>query len=817
MKKLLLKLTALSLIILYIVSLFTISVSQASAYTNSKGTVKVVCGRYQKKFKAKKYGKNFSKAFNAALESARKRASAKTPAIVTVSKGKYKLDRTLKVYSNTVIKANNCTFKYYGNLLRNGYNGRASAASGYKGASNITIDGGIWDAAVPYSQAGTANWRIQHSTLRFAHSNGITIKNCSFRNNYNCHDIELGGVNNALITNCKFYNDKAVNTFKNDGGRESIQLDVNTSAAMPEFGRFDNTPCKNITLSYCNFRNKFRAIGSHHAVLGNPFRNISVHHNYFRNIGGITVYGVYWVNSQIYSNTMDYVGLGVDMRNMTTGSGYNFYNSKNLSYKKCEDTVKKSKLYIYDNKITLRKKNNIYARACGIRVMGEHYAKKNKKTNIKAGTYKVYNVNIGITPDKAYKANTVKGNVAAGIQLNYAVNSLVTNNTVDASGSVSETSNGIEIKGCENVFANLNTVKNGRKDEARGIYLTPTAAGLGNKNVTVNNNNVSGFYNSGIYVYSSDNSKVQNNTISDSDNMGISVRSSRNTLVENNTLNGIKTSSVNVYSGSINTKLSNNSINKSEKTGIRIRQSNQTKLDNNDITDCGEYGVLIRASSNTEMIQNTIFNTISNGVRINYGSDNTVLYNNSIDSPKAECVYLNGTNDTTKHIEKTLEVSNNYLNTSDDKAAVAVSKDNVAAKVYSNFRNDGKDLFYGFKGDDESKYTEVKEPIKLDDLTLNKFDEYNLLNWNSMGDDVSYRVYREDESGTKLISDTPENFCLDNAIFTSTENTEETVTSESEIVSQRIKIISYSVSPYKAFTNVKYLGEPISVDVVKMT
>ena len=122
MKKLLLKLTALSLILLYIVSLFTISVSQASAYTNSKGTVKVVCGRYQKKFKAKKYGKNFSKAFNAALESARKRASAKTPAIVTVSKGKYKLDRTLKVYSNTVIKANNCTFKYYGNLLRNGYN-----------------------------------------------------------------------------------------------------------------------------------------------------------------------------------------------------------------------------------------------------------------------------------------------------------------------------------------------------------------------------------------------------------------------------------------------------------------------------------------------------------------------------------------------------------------------------------------------------------------------------------------------------------------------------------------------------------------------
>lgn len=807
------KSTAFLIITLYVISIFTISVSQAVSYTNSKGTVKVVCGSYSKKFTAKKYGKNFSKALNAALDTARKKASASKPATVTVSKGNYRLDRTIKIYSNTILKAKNCKFIYYGNLLRNGYNGHASSASGYNGSSNITIDGGSWDAAVPYSQAGTANWRIQHSTFRFGHCKNITIKNCTFTNNYNCHDIEFGGVDNGKITKCSFYNAKEVNTFKNDGGRESIQLDVNTAPAMPEFSRYDYTPTKNVTVSYCSFKNKFRAIGSHHAILGNTFDNIKVHHNTFNNIGGITVYGVYWTNSKIYSNTMVNVGLGVDMRNMTTGTSYNFYNSKKLSLKKCTEAVNNSKTYIYDNSISIRKKNNIYVRACGIRVLGDYYPKTDSKTGVKAGTYKIYNVNIGLNANGTYKANTIKGNVAVGIQLNYAKNSNVYNNTINADGSVSETSNGIEIKGCEKVKVSLNTVKNGKKETARGIYLTTTAAGIGNKNIEINNNSVSKFTSSGIYLYKSDKSVVENNNVNKSDDMGISVRTCLNAQVNNNTVKNAAKSAVSVYSNSDNTKLNENQITSSTKTAVTIKQSSNSVLESNNISNCGEYGAVVTQSDNTKLLENTINDTVSNGVRVNYGSDKTSLYNNSISSPNSECVYLTGANDLSKDVEKTLEVTNNYLNTDDDKAAVSVVRDNIAAHIYANYRNDGQKLYYSFKGDESESAVKVKKPIAVDDLTVVKFDTYNMLNWSFLGSEINYRVYREDETGKKLISDTPEHFCMDNELFNSLQNVVTGNTLSKGVSAEKVKILSYSVSPYKTFSNVKYIGEPVSVNL----
>lgn len=800
MKNQIFRFTSVFLIVLSIISLFSFSVTSAVTYTNKKGSIKVVCGKYKKTFKAKKYKKNFCKALNKALDVARKKAKAKKKAKVTISKGNYKLDRTIKIYSNTILKAKKCRFKYYGNLLRNGYNKKKSSASGYKGASNITIDGGTWDAAVPYSQAGTSNWRIMHSTFRFAHCKNITIKNCTFKNNYNCHDIEFGGVQKGKITKCKFNNNKGVNVFKNDGGRESIQLDVNTSEAMPEFKKYDNTTCKDITLSYCSFKNKFRAIGSHHAVLGNAFNNINVHHNTFKNIGGITVYGVYWTNSKIYSNKFDSVGTGIDIRSMTTGSGYNFYNNKNLSYTSCENVVKNSKIYIYDNNISLRKSDNTYTRACGVRVMGEHYAEKDTKTGVNAGTYNIYNVNIGVDSKKASKPNTIKGNLAAGIQLNCAVNSLVKNNSVNASDSVTNSSNGIEIKGCEKTLVESNTVKNGKQKNARGVWITNTAAGIKNNNITVTNNIISSFLDSGIYAYNTFNSKIEKNTISDCDNTGVIVRASENNTFDSNLIKNTNNDSVYVYAGSRNNSITNNEIISSKKTGIQIIDSDLTKAESNTVKDSGEYGFVVRQSTNTDVIKNDVDNSESYGMRINYGSDNTKIQSNKFTTPKTDCIYLTGTNDSTKELEKNLEISDNTLDSPDDMAGVNIYNANVAAKIYSNYRTDGKKVFYSFKGDSKSDYINVTDELLLSDLTVEKCVGYNMISWKRIGGDVSYRLYREDETGNNMIADTPESFCVDNNLYKDSEN------------SEKYDIKSYSVSPYKTFSDIKYLGNPISVD-----
>lgn len=651
MNKYIFRNVAVFIIMLFIISVATISVSSAVTYTNSKGTVTVKCGKYKKKFTAKKYGRNFSRALNEALETARKKGKASKIAKVTISKGNYTLDRTIKIYSNTTLVAKGCRIRYYGNLLRNGYAKHAYAATGYSGAKNITINGGTWDALVPYSQAGTSNWRIQHSTMRFAHCKNVTIKNCNFVGNYNCHDIEFGAVKDSKIYKCSFSNTKNVNNFKNDGGREAIQFDVATYEAMPEFVYYDKTPTKNITVSYCSFKNKYRGIGSHHAVPGKLFSNISVHDNTFNNIGGIAIYGVYWTDSKIYSNTMTNVGLGVDIRSMTIGSGYNFRNMNKLSYEQCEAKVKKSKLYIYNNTIKLRVKDNNYVRPTGIRVMGEHYDKYDLETGIQPGTYKVYNVNVGVNPYGTVKPNKITGNVSVGVQLNYAVNSTVVGNSVNLSSSVQDEANGIEIKGCDNTTVEGNTLKNGTYKSGIGVLLTyPANLNIAATNIDVKNNSITNFSKDGIYFHYSENSRISGNKIKTAIRSGINLGKTKNITVNDNEIS--KTGTYGVY---INETAQSNSVSLNTisdcTNGVLVKNSADNTISENTVKTCSNYGmyvyntteantltknnisdcllgVVLQKSLNTEVLENTISATPSIGVKVYSSStDNTISGN----------------------------------------------------------------------------------------------------------------------------------------------------------------------------------------------
>lgn len=653
MKKTTLRFAAVFIITLFMVSIATVSVSYAVTYTNSKGTITVKCGKYKKKFTAKKYGKNFSKALNAALETARKKGKASKIAKVTVSKGNYSLDRTIRIFSNTYLSAKNCRFRYYGNLLRNGYKKNAYAATGYSGAKNITIDGGIWDAAVPYSQAGTANWRIQHSTMRFAHCEKITIKNCSFVGNYNCHDVEFGAVNNSKIYKCSFSNEKPVNTFKNDGGREAIQFDVATYEAMPEFVYYDKTPTKNIVVRNCNFKNKFRGIGSHHAVPGKLFDNISVYNNTFENIGGIAVYGVYWSNSKIYNNTMTDVGLGVDIRSMTIGDGYNFRNLNKLSNEQCENKLKDSKLYIYGNTIKLRVKDNNYVRPTGIRVMGEHYDSLDLKTGIHAGTYKVYNVNVGRNEKGETKPNIISGNGSVGVQLNYAVNSCVVGNTIDLADSVGDESNGVELKGCDNVTVEGNTLKNGVAKSGIGVFLTyPLNLELPSTNITVKNNDISSFTKDGVFFHYTENSEITENKFSSTGRSAVNLGNTEMVKVYNNEISTSSTYGVYLNETTENCDIFSNNIENCQH-GVLIKNSLNNNFTENTITSCsydGIYvysthalntisknsvsqcpiGVTIQKSDKILLSENIISNTSSIGVKLYSASEQNIVSGNII-------------------------------------------------------------------------------------------------------------------------------------------------------------------------------------------
>lgn len=731
---------------LFLLSVGSLNVSAAVKYVNNTGKATVVCGTYRKTFTAKKYFNNFSMALNAALEAAGKKATANKTARVTVQKGHYSLDRTIKVYSNTVLDATGSYFRYYGNLLRNGFDGKKSAGYGYTSAYNITIKGGEWEQLIDFKYAGSSDTTKMHSTFRFAHMTNLKVKEASFKNNYNCHDIEIAGVSDAKIYNNNFYNTKSVNGIDNDGGRESLQIDLNDSEAMPYFPAYDDTPCKNIEIYKNRFKNKFRAIGSHHAVLGLNFDNISVHHNSMDSIAGMCVYAIYWTNSKIYSNTMTNVGLGVDMRNMTTGSGYNFYNKKNLTADESNSFVASSYNYIYDNNIHIREKDDILVRECGIRVLGEHCAEDDNVTGTKSGTYKVYNVHIGVDESKKPLPNTISGNVAVGIHLNYGVNCVVKYNSVDLKNSIASSANGFEIKACENTVVDFNSIYNANRSDSVGINLTVPASGFGNANVSASKNLIDNVSSVGIRVNKGTATGLYSNIIKNCSGKAIEIKDALETVAEYNTLSA---SNYGIYvSGKTSSlSMSDNSV-VLPKQGVYVASADSIFADENRIT-AKSNGVFLN-NVNSAVFSDNVIDSSGYGIRLSADCLSTSITENNIRSNN-ENIYLNGSASALTD-RKTLLISGNSFNTSDDKAEVKVVYDNVDLKAYTNFRSDGSEVLYRVKPNTDSRYTNLYGELTLDNLTKETTDDGDVLTYSSPDKGVNYSI----ERGEELLSDTTE-------------------------------------------------------------
>lgn len=436
--------------------------SSASTYSNKKGSVKVVCGKYKKTFKAKNCGKNFSRALNKALETAGKKATDKKKAVVTISKGKYTLDRTIRVYSNTELVAKGVTVKSSRNQLRNNFDKNKTSGKGYSGARNITITGGTWNANISYSKASKVDDKSESfSTFRFAHCKNVTVRNATFKNNYNSHDIELGGVDGVNIYKCKFSNDKDMNKFDLSGGIEAIQVDVCHKVAMLNFPTYDYTVTKNVKIHDNTFTNKYRAVGSHHAVPGNTYDNIKVYSNKMDNIGGIAINAMYWTNSAVYNNTLNNVGSGIDF---VAFGDHNMYNEKKLSYSTIVEGLKKSKTYIYGNTVKVRSSSNKITFRFGIRARGTDcltVAKDNK--NVDKGIYRLYNAHLGVNTSGKSAPNKISGCFNAGVSFVYATDSEMAYNSVDMNGCTYNSVYGLFVSECENavVHDNKSTVTNG--------------------------------------------------------------------------------------------------------------------------------------------------------------------------------------------------------------------------------------------------------------------------------------------------------------------------------------------------------------------
>lgn len=410
--------------------------------------------------------------------------------VVTIPRGTYEINGVLRVFSNTYVKMKGVTLKRTSakSMLHLGED--ADAFNGYNGYHDITFEGGTWDGN------GKEHSKYDVSIVRLGHGKKITFKGVTFTNVVEAHHLEMAACRDVVFDKCTFSNFVG----KSDGNVEALQIDIMRKSHFPKYDKYDDTPCKNITIKNCKFYNLQRGMGTHSGVAGSYHENITISNNVFENIQGYAIRGTNYRKAKIKNNKINNVGAGIMLCNMST-SRENFY--KPLSGKpKIKNNSYSS---ITGNTITVTDKK-YDAAGYGIAVYGDILL---KKTNgIPKGNYSIKQVKV------SDNVITMK-NKEYGIWLYRANNSTISNNKITMS-----------IPG-----------------NASGIYYGNAVHMVAGSGITIKNNsmtftskNKKSKYSCGIVILSYSNATITDNVINNSCRDGIRVAYGSYATIRNNTL-----------------------------------------------------------------------------------------------------------------------------------------------------------------------------------------------------------------------------------------------------------------------------------------
>jgi len=400
-----------------------------------------------------------------ALDMARYNTNNNITYKVIIPKGTYRLKSNLNIYSNTWLVMDGVTLirEFSGCLMRFGRGSEVSNAKGYSAFRNITIEGGTLDGNGQAKKYST-------SLLRFAHSQNVTVKNVTFTNMWNGHHMEFSASKDVLIENCTFKDYRGSRT----GNREALQIEINHKKHFGEFGKFDETPCRDITVRGCTFKNLHRGLGTHAGIVGSYFNNIVIEDNTFKDIDGYAIVAANWINSKISNNKIEDAGSGIFYRHMIGGTYYpSKKGGKGKALKNCRTEISNNKIEVVDK--------NYEREAIGVFIYGAKYNRTTYGTP--KGDYRVYKVRV------RNNQVTMKNN-GYGMQLEGAMSSTVSGNTINmattkkARGKASGV--GILVfSGTKNRIEN-NTIRNTSKHRNRkkfyGIRFDGKQSGTTRKN-----------------------------------------------------------------------------------------------------------------------------------------------------------------------------------------------------------------------------------------------------------------------------------------------------------------------------------------------
>ena len=454
--------------------------------------------------------------------------------VIKLQAGNYVLNRTLYLFSNTTLDVTGSTITSGDSVSKMVETGFASGVykneefnatkfaemTDYTGTQyksigdlkNITIIGGTWDRA----ESTKSNPLFQLAYVKNLTLSGVTIKN-SYKN----HLMEMAACDTVNITGCTFTSMRCTTDSSSDYAREALQIDVTSST----FGAYNTGGtasytwgCYNVDISGCTFSNVVRGVGSHTYLSGSKAHsNINIHDNNFENIKiaayheNDAIYAYYWVNSSIYNNYINNVGVtGIVVYGTCTGTqifGNTIKNTGNCGISIRGGTVGN----IYSNKISSAGEEGIYVTSA---TTGKIYGNTVKKSD-KSGIY-VTNSSV-----KSIYSNTVKKPGKHGIWVaGKSVTGKITSNTITTAGG-------------------------------HGIYISKSTV------TKVKSNKIKSAASYGIFVTNNSTAKaISSNTImgKNKTKIGISVKKSTVTNILSNTLSKCTKYGVKIYSKSTVTK-----------------------------------------------------------------------------------------------------------------------------------------------------------------------------------------------------------------------------------------------------------------------
>lgn len=540
--------------------------------------------------------------------------------VVNILAGTYELNTTLYISSNTEIRASKEAHfqkqKVYGAMLE----GRLTAdQGGYGGCANITVDGGIWDSkAVMDGKEGT-------ETFRFIHCSGVTVKNAVLCNvPEGSHLIVFSGSENALVDGCEFYG-----YGKGGGGKsqkEAVQLDIAHDVVITptmQDVKWDDLPCRNITVKNCNFHDFSRAFGSHTTVKGIYHDGIVLSDNTVKNMSDVAFKLFNYTNTTVSGNTFENCGFGV--------FAYTWLD--------VEQSADDGTMYLKPLKETAL----VLPESCKIVIENNIFNMGKGYKDVEGDAVRICGSKEIPVPGVTVKNNTISGGKRYGIFATQAPNLVISGNQISDIKS-----NGILIEeNSTSATIRDNTVKNAAGKAAIGIYA-------GSDGTVVAGNIITAPAGSGIYLHDTvkncvvgaagkETKETDKNQIMNPGTTGIHLTNGcEGNTVQYNEIEGAAEAGIWVYESG-NNKIAWNTINSPGQAGIHVTVNGSgNTISNNTIKNAGTDGVRLHQSEKCTVTANTISAPKKNGINVTEKSQKAVIKKNKITSAGEDGIWVSG-------------------------------------------------------------------------------------------------------------------------------------------------------------------------------